>query len=60
MPLENLKALLLRAGVSANNIVEYSDISEAVAAHHDEPWERMLVWGSFFTVSQALACLNHD
>jgi dihydrofolate synthase/folylpolyglutamate synthase len=60
MSLENLKALLLRAGVSANNIVEYSDISEAVAAHHDEPWERMLVWGSFFTVSQALACLNHD
>ncbi len=60
MSLENLKALLLRAGVSANNIVEYSDISEAVAAHRNGPLARILVWGSFFTVSQALACLNHD
>jgi len=56
--LEKLKAILLKAGINQANIVEYSSIYSAVVAVTEMPNKDILVWGSFFTVSQAIAAIK--
>ena len=56
-PVENLYALLNKAGVDDANIIVKKDIGDAVTYAKNSAEEDILVWGSFFTVSQVLASL---
>lgn len=63
LPLMDLEAVLWQAGVAPENIVKYASISEAVQAYAESVESarlRLLVWGSFYTVSQALARFEND
>jgi len=51
-PVAQLHALLVQAGVQPENIQIKSSVEEAVGFAVDQPGEKMLVWGSFFTVAQ--------
>ncbi|MDG4813160.1 bifunctional tetrahydrofolate synthase/dihydrofolate synthase [Hydrogenovibrio sp. 3SP14C1] len=60
MSVDQLETVLLQSGVLPENIVKYSDISEAVAFNRQTSEKDVLVWGSFFTVSQTLAYFQND
>ncbi|MCF6254596.1 MAG: bifunctional folylpolyglutamate synthase/ dihydrofolate synthase, partial [Thiomicrorhabdus sp.] len=55
---EALVELLRSSGVSDKNILVYSSIQQAVNVAQMRSEEAILVWGSFFTVSQGYACLG--
>ena len=56
--LQNLKTILLTAGVNQANIIEFNSIDSAVTAVKEMCNSDVLVWGSFFTVSQAIASIK--
>ncbi|WP_321324111.1 folylpolyglutamate synthase/dihydrofolate synthase family protein [Thiomicrorhabdus sp.] len=56
--LTRLKSILISAGVDEVNITEYRSIDSAVQAVTIMPSCDVLVWGSFFTVSQALMSIK--
>lgn len=60
LSVNQLETVLLQSGVLPENIVKYSDISEAVAFNRQTSEKEVLVWGSFFTVSQTLAYFQND
>lgn len=55
---EGLTALLAEANVQTTKIQALDSIGSAVASVKDQDVQRVLVFGSFFTVSQALETLN--
>jgi len=56
--LQDLKTILLAAGVNQANIIEFNSIGSAVTAVKEMCNSHVLVWGSFFTVSQAIASIK--
>ena len=60
LSVDKLERVLLQSGVPSENIVKCSNISEAVAHNRQTSGNDVLVWGSFFTVSQTLACFQND
>lgn len=56
--LAELSNLLLQAGVAEVDIRPMPSIDKALEGVVQDPQKPVLVWGSFFTVSQALAGLN--
>ena len=58
--LEELTQVLLSAGVSKSDIYNFSNIEEAVVDLQQKRQREVLVWGSFFTVSQVLQSLPDD
>jgi dihydrofolate synthase/folylpolyglutamate synthase len=54
---EDLCALLNRAGIENSNIIIKKSMADAVAYTKSTSEKDILVWGSFFTVSQVLANL---
>jgi len=60
LSIDKLERVLLQSGVLPENIVKCSNISEAVAHNRQTSKKDVLVWGSFFTVSQTLACFQND
>lgn len=57
--LQGLKQLLNQAGVAKEQIDEFSSIGDAVSAAQKHN-QSILVWGSFFTVSQAFEALQQN
>jgi len=57
--LQHLAESLQQAGVLAENIVKCASITEAVLAAQKLSPIPVLAWGSFLTVTQTLATLNH-
>jgi len=55
---EVLVELLRTSGVPEKNILVYSSIQQAVKVTQARSEEAILVWGSFFTVSQVYDCLD--
>jgi dihydrofolate synthase/folylpolyglutamate synthase len=53
-----LVELLTTSGVPEKNILVYSSIQQAVKVAQARTEEAILVWGSFFTVSQVYDCLD--
>ncbi|WP_040728167.1 folylpolyglutamate synthase/dihydrofolate synthase family protein [Thiomicrorhabdus sp. Kp2] len=53
-----LKQTLLNAGVDKDDVYEYESINVAVQAVKELKNKHVLVWGSFFTVAQALTSIN--
>lgn len=60
LSVDKLETVLLQSGVLPENIVKYSDISGAVADNRLTSEKDVLVWGSFYTVSQTLACFQNE
>lgn len=67
--IERLNQILLQADVSAENIVSHDNMAQAVSAVKNEaltgelaepaaPENKVLVWGSFFTVAQVIETLE--
>lgn len=56
--LPKLKSILINAGIDATNIVEFDSIELAVQSVKLMPNSDVLVWGSFFTVSQTLTAIE--
>ena len=57
-PLPALKTVLLNAGVAENKILFADSIDQAVDCVAKDGAHPVLVWGSFFTVSQTLSALQ--
>ncbi len=55
MPVSELVALLLQAGVDSKAILVQESVQEAVEFIQKQATNKILVWGSFFTVSQVYA-----
>ena len=53
-----LTELLINAGVAKNRILPQETMVKAVTSVQKEPSTPILVWGSFFTVSQVYGCLD--
>ncbi|VAW47113.1 Dihydrofolate synthase @ Folylpolyglutamate synthase [hydrothermal vent metagenome] len=60
MPVEALVGALKSAGVPERHILVHDSIQEAVKIAQIRTEEAVLVWGSFFTVSQVYECLNEN
>ena len=58
-PLNELKAMLVKAGVAQSKISLSDSIEQAVTEVSKIKEAPVLVWGSFFTVSQTLTSLNN-
>ena len=56
--LEELRSILLSAGIQEDDILEFESIPVAVNQVQQSNNKNVLVWGSFFTVSQALNALK--
>ena len=52
--IDGLKEILLAAGIGEESITECSTIAQAVEKTLGMPSKKVLVWGSFFTVAQAI------
>lgn len=52
--IDGLKEILLAAGIGEESITECSTIAQAVEKTLGMPGKKVLVWGSFFTVAQAI------
>lgn len=52
--IDGLKEILLAAGIGEESITECSTIAQAVEKTLGMPSKMVLVWGSFFTVAQAI------
>lgn len=52
--INGLKEMLLAAGIGEESITECSTIAQAVEKTLGMPSKKVLVWGSFFTVAQAI------
>lgn len=60
MSIEALVVLLKSSGISEKNILVQGSISQAVTCAQAEIKTPILVWGSFFTVSQVYDCLGEE
>ena len=60
MSVEALVDLLKSSGISEKNIVVQGSISQAVESAQARTEASILVWGSFFTVSQVYDCLEQE
>lgn len=56
--LKELRSILLSAGIQEDDILEFESIPVAVNQVQQSNNKNVLVWGSFFTVSQALNALK--
>ena len=58
--IKDLVALLNAAGVADKHILVQNSIQQAVKVAQAHTEKSILVWGSFFTVSQVYSCLEQD